>query len=73
MTDAEERALNLFIRMVAEFNDAQEEIDRHLKLEDWAAVIIANQLNAWTNNLRAGESQESLNELALELVGSLQE
>lgn len=68
MTQEEEHALNLFIKIVAELNDAQETIARKLKSDDWAEVVVARQLNAWTNDLRAGESQESLNELVLQLV-----
>ncbi len=73
MTDAEERALNLFIEMVAELNDAQEAIERGLKSGDVAKVAFSNWYNVWTDTFRCGESQESLNELALELVSSLQE
>lgn len=73
MTDAEERALNLFVKMVAEFNNAQEIIDQELKGGDKARIAIANQMNIWTSTLRCDEPQELLNELALELVSSLQE
>ena len=73
MTDVEERALNLFITMVAEFNDAQKIIDSKLKSGDKAQVAVATWLNDWTSDLRCGESQESLNELALQLVASLKE
>ncbi len=73
MTDAEERALNLFIRIVAEFNSAQEIIDLELREGNKFRAAIAGQMNIWTASLRCDESQEALNELALELVTSLKE
>jgi hypothetical protein len=68
MTHEEEHVLNIFIKMVAEFNDAQVMLDLVMEHGDQASSAIASKLSVWTQSLRAGETQEDLNNLVLKLV-----
>ena len=69
MTQEEDFALSLFIKMVAELNSGQEMIDT-LRLEATNELHkqLVEALCSWMDTMRCGYSQEMLNETAMKLV-----
>ena len=68
MTHEEEHAIQLFIKMVAELNDSQEELDKYKSTGNVADLRMVNVLSKFIDTFRAGETQEDLNALVLTLV-----
>lgn len=68
MTDKEDNALTIFCRMVAEMNDAQMLVDSMLLEGTQEDKALGNLLDGWLETLRCGETQDSLNELVMEIV-----
>jgi len=68
MTPQEDEALNVFICMVAELNDMQKLIDSLMNADHIRDKRMGSWLSEWVDTLRAGHSQEYLNELVLAII-----
>jgi hypothetical protein len=68
MTTEEDTAIAIFCKMVLEFYEAQEFVNTLLKSKAHKEVVIGRLLDGWMETLRAGNSQDELNELVSTLV-----